>query len=334
MSKSSFLNDNEIEILENINKLRSSPDSFKANFNIVSRALSKIPGKKLLGEELSIFSKSLDSKKPISKVEISRGLCSAAKEILNKAETIFSAHTKVTSENLSSICSKYVVGYSKLVKVGDQGDLDNILIRCIISDDDPKRQYKEAIFNEDFNFCGISSKMINDDLSTIIIFANDITQELSNFEHDPKDYSELKEAFDLFDICHIGRINCNEIKKTMIDLGFIHKSPVIYNIIDKMDDPNNLIGSTFNEFIEAILNTLNVESEEGLKQIFDLYKDDAYTETISLRGMKKMAFELNEKDLFAEISGLIKLANTDGITLTFEEFKQYYLQEDEVEIIS
>lgn len=327
------LNQNEKKAFADLNTLRESPSKFEDNFNLVAKAYSRIPLKKGMSNDLIEFTKKLKTLKGKSAISMSNGLTQVAKQLLdiivNKGEV------KVTSmdiEDLNLLLRKHVGGFSKIIRIIDRGSVDNLYARCVVHDEDPKRVYRDAIFDEEILFCGLAIKE-NENIEetvTVIILADNITEGESKHEFNPKDYPELKEAFDLFDVSKIGRISCDEIKKTMSDLGFIYKCPVVYDIIDKLDTPELLIGADFNDFMGMILSRINNKSKDGLKQIFDLYKDDINSEVISLRGLKRMAYDLDEKDLLAEIHGLINMANTDAITLSYDEFIQYYCQDDEV----
>lgn len=330
MSGDLKLNCDAQKALDNLNELRQNPTSFSDNFNLVAKALSRIPLKKKVSEELANFSSKLKSFKNISPLKLSAGLCTAAESLLEIVRANgFYSFNDMSFEDYILLCRKSVGGFNKIIKIMDHGSVDDLFARIIVNDDDPKRVYRDTLFDTSMQYVGVASEMIEDEHTTVFIIADNICEGESKHIYNPEDYPELKQAFDLFDVSHIGRIECKEIKKTMKDLHFHNTAPVIYSIIEQMDNPEYLLGADFNDFMETILTKVNDKSKDGLYNIFSLYKDDAFTDTISLRNLKKMAFDLDEKDLLAEINGLIKLAKSDGITLSFEEFSRFYF--DEVE---
>lgn len=324
------LNGDAQNAFESLNKLRENPTSFSENFNILSKALGRIPLQKTVSEELQSFTTKLNTFTNLPQLKLSPGLCSVAEDFLLMVhENGPTSFHYMDFEDYILQCRKHVGGFNKIIKIMDHGSLDQLFGRIVIHQDDPKRTYRDALFDNDMKYVGVASELVDEEPTFVFVIADEIIEGESKHVYNPNDYPELKQAFDLFDVSNIGRIQCKEIKKTMLDLGFHHKAPIVFNIINQLDNPNNLIGADFNDYMETILSNVNDKSEEGLKNIFSLYKDDASADTISLRNLKKMAFDLDEKDLLAEINGLIKLARTDGVTLTYEEFSQFYFNEEE-----
>jgi len=294
------------------------------------KALASIPLKKAVSNELAAFTKTLRSKTAVPEMSLSNGLCLAAKEIIAKLEKKgASYYHNLTTEDMTLICRKYTGGFEAINFLFEEGTIDNTLPKLMISEYDPKRTNKNVIFDPSLLVCGVSTAIIEEEEATLVIFADSITEGESKHVYNPDDYPELKEAFDMFDVSHIEKIDCNEIKGTMKQMGFQSRSPIVYQIIEDLDNPENLQGADFNTFMDTIVSKLNVNSKEGLYQIFSLYKDDVHTDTISLRGMKKMATDLEEKETLDEINGLITLAGSDGVALTFEEFSQFYTEEEQ-----
>ena len=137
---------------------------------------------------------------------------------------------------------------------------------------------------------------------------------------------DLRQAFDLFDVKENGKIDPNEIKETMKQLGFDTKNPTIFKIIEDLDTPESKKngGITFSEFSESMTKRLgDKESKEGVRRIFDLFVDDVNAEYIPLESLKKIAKELGDKSSDDELKDMIECASKNNGKLSFDDF--YYI---------
>ena len=151
---------------------------------------------------------------------------------------------------------------------------------------------------------------------------NDTQKENASTEEN----EDLRQAFDLFDVKENGKINPNEIKETMKQLGFDTKNPTIYKIIEDLDTPESKQngGISFSEFSESMNNRLgDKESKEGVRRIFDLFVDDSKAEYIPLEVLKKIAKELGDKTPDDTLKDMIECASKNNGQLSFDDF--YYI---------
>ena len=143
----------------------------------------------------------------------------------------------------------------------------------------------------------------------------------SNEEND-----DLRQAFDLFDVKENGKIDPNEIKETMKQLGFDTKNPTIFKIIEDLDTPESKKngGISFSEFSESMNKRFgDKESKEGVRRIFDLFVDDTKAEYIPLESLKKIVKELGDKSPDDELKDMIECASKNNGQLSFDDF--YYI---------
>ena len=143
----------------------------------------------------------------------------------------------------------------------------------------------------------------------------------SNEEND-----DLRQAFDLFDVKENGKIDPNEIKETMKQLGFDTKNPTIFQIIEDLDTPESKKngGISFSQFSESMNKRLgDKESKEGARRIFDLFVDDTKAEYIPIESLKKIAKELGDKSSDDQLKDMIECASKNNGQLSFDDF--YYI---------
>ena len=314
------LSEHDNELITQINELRTNPSSFKDSFTLVSKALSRIPKKKKEAKELEDVANSLTDIKPLEGFKLSPGLCLAATDIINHMKKLGKLnHIKLDEYDLKEHIRAYTRKSNKVFQIIDIGGSENILARSMISENDLNRTNKKALFDTDFQYCGLSSHEVEDEITTVIILADYIEEGNLARTYNPEDYPEIKEAFDLFDINEIGKIDAKEAKKVMENLGFHIKNPMIYAIMNALDIPENYLGVTFDALMDEITSAVGDEmTKDGLYRIFCLYKDS--TNVITLGGLKQMTIELDEKDLTHEIELLSEQARTNGNYITFDDF--------------
>lgn len=322
MSNHSNLSSEEVRVLEDFNKFRAAPTQFESLFSLVSKAYANIPRKKE-SAELNEVIKGLAKIPALKELSLSEGLCKVAK---SETKKILNAplHNiiKLDKDELIASCKLHVSGFTEVIQILDQGSIDNIIARCMVHDNDPIRAYKKALLSTNYTHIGLSIVEVEGEQTSIIIMANNISE---GRKFDPKDYPEIKEAFDLFDANGYGKIDIKETKKAMLDLAFHIKNPVIYSAIDSLDTEENYLGVDFDTLMLALVNNFNDEtSRDGLYKIFCLYRDNTHDDIISLNGLKALLKDLEESELLKELETIEKLATAGNKVLTFDDFHRVF----------
>ena len=123
-----------------------------------------------------------------------------------------------------------------------------------------------------------------------------------------EEIEEIKFAFNKYDVNKTGKIIPKTFLKEMASMGLTEE-------VEKNGGVS----------IDEILNTINTklgntETEEGIKHIFDLFKENPEDNTLSLDTLKGMAnsFGINISD--EEIKNMLERASASGDSLTFDEF--------------
>mmetsp|Transcript_6795 Transcript_6795/g.12269 ORF Transcript_6795/g.12269 Transcript_6795/m.12269 type:complete len:173 (-) Transcript_6795:315-833(-) len=110
--------------------------------------------------------------------------------------------------------------------------------------------------------------------------------------------SEIKEAFDLFDIDGSGVIDSKDLQVALRALGLEPSTEEIkslMNSIDKSEKERELAGMIDNrEFLEIMTAKMNDnENKDEIERAFELF-DEEGTETISFDNLRRVARELGE----------------------------------------
>ena len=137
------------------------------------------------------------------------------------------------------------------------------------------------------------------------------------------DLSELKQAFDLFDVNKIGKIDPKETCGAMRSLNFDQNNPELYKIMKELDTPDNVLVD-FPTFATHIIGKISdKQSDQGLRTIFNLFVEDQAEDKITLLTLKKIVKELGEHESEDEVDRLLRNKGGANAFLTFDEFKAY-----------
>ena len=140
-----------------------------------------------------------------------------------------------------------------------------------------------------------------------------------------EEIEEIKNAFKKYDINKTGKINVKRFVKEMLSIGLDIKAPLIYKIFTELDteEREKNGGITIDEVLNIINNKIgNTNNEEGMKNCFELLKENSEDKYLDLNKMKELAnsFGMNVTD--EEIKNMLEKASDNGNGLTFEEFSK------------
>ena len=140
-----------------------------------------------------------------------------------------------------------------------------------------------------------------------------------------EEIEEIKNAFKKYDINKTGKINVKRFIKEMLSIGLDIKAPLIYKMFTELDtdeiDKNG--GIILDQVLNIINNKIgNTHNEEGMKNIFELLKENSDDKYLSLNKMKELANSFGMDVTDEEIKNMLEKASDNGNGLTFEEFSK------------
>ena len=140
-----------------------------------------------------------------------------------------------------------------------------------------------------------------------------------------EEIEEIKNAFKKYDINKTGKINVKHFIKEMLSIGLDIKAPLIYKMFTELDtdeiDKNG--GITIDQVLNIINNKIgNTHNEEGMKNIFELLKENSDDKYLNLNKMKELANSFGIDVTDEEIKNMLEKASDNGNGLTFEEFSK------------
>ena len=133
--------------------------------------------------------------------------------------------------------------------------------------------------------------------------------------------SKIKDTFDLLDTQGTEHFYPKDFISLMESNGIHEKEPFIYSIIKELDTEEvEKNGISFDTLINVINNKLgHKKNKEGIKKIFDLFKDEK-SDTINLLALKKAGNKYGQKMTNEQYKLLIEKASKNGNEITFDDF--------------
>jgi Ca2+-binding EF-hand superfamily protein len=133
--------------------------------------------------------------------------------------------------------------------------------------------------------------------------------------------SKIKDTFDLLDTQGTEHFYPKDFVSLMESNGIHEKEPFIYSIIKELDTEEvEKNGISFDTLINVINDKLgHKKDKEGIKKIFDLFKDEK-SDTINLLALKKAGNKYGQKMTNEQYKLLIEKASKNGNEITFDDF--------------
>ncbi|MCQ2821044.1 MAG: hypothetical protein MJ252_27615, partial [archaeon] len=340
-----------------LNNYRKNPKSITRTMNAFKLGLSRFKSKQNseFAESIDSFRETLDSRPECVEMELNPTLCEYAEKEINsikpKEELKFIEFGEDIKEKIPP---EYEDEECVIIKDDYVADAERFLIKILINKEDTERVGRNLLNDDSYTQVGVFFKEVERKEGIICaIFAKNKVEpkkeeevkkveeeeeeeikpvrgamkRRNKKEEEPKvelpegDLTELKMAFDLFDLDKAGQIDTLETFKMINDLGYNEQNPELFNIMKDLKREGRIVDwPTFASFVNKRVS--DSETRKGLRNIFNCYVDDSENETISLPALKKICINLNEDDLQGEVEKLLDLKG-GNIRLTFDEFYEF-----------
>ena len=313
------------DLLLEINKFRATPPSIEKKMDTFKLALTRFKNRQNneFIAEIDRFAATLGQIKKIPPMKLNQELCEAAK---NKVKEVSAdndyKHFLVGDSLMNIIPEKYIEQNCLMICDDGVDSPDNFLLKILMNREDPKRYGRKYILDPEYLEIGAATKEGEDqDNDICIIFCKHYVED-PLIELPDMDLTELKKAFDLFDVNKTKKIDPKETTKAMLSIGFDQKNPQLFEIMKELEEKGNLID--FPTFAWHIVGKItDAESEEGLRIIFNLFVDDHRDNTISIFALKKIVRELGVSEAEEEVNKLLDTRGAANVKLTFDEFLDF-----------
>jgi Ca2+-binding EF-hand superfamily protein len=301
--------------IDYVNELRSNPVSLIHKFSTVSKALSRAR-RKVQSKEVTEIINKLKEMQPLKKLEKSKGLSIIAEEMVKKMLFHSDENFSFSDDEFKLLIKKNLYSYKNVTNMITVGELENLTVRLLISEQDPKREYMKSIFSSDIKYIGAYSRQFDEDDLTVIVIAEDIQEIVIEDE-----YPELREMFKALDQHNTGYLIPDVIYDSLISLQYDIKNQTFVNIFNMLrkTNPNGVDYSCFKAAI-VTYHIKPIQNKNDWRKVFTLFVDDSLHDTISINNIKRIATFLNEDISILELKKYMKWASDNGSELTFDEF--------------
>ena len=137
-----------------------------------------------------------------------------------------------------------------------------------------------------------------------------------------KELGSVKRLFRLFQDRN-GTIDPHEMVTSMQTLKLNEKNPVIYELFEEFDTPENSRNRLdYDDFIDLLNEKLmDKDSEKALQRYYELFLGDSQSETLTFENIKKVVEDVGDDMTDSQIRELLERATQNGKDMTYEEFR-------------
>ena len=314
------------QIISEINKFRINPKSIQQRLQIFKLGLSRLRSNDPFLNEIDSFIKETNKMFPMRPLHKNETLTKVAKkeiEIFAKNEEMYDPF--LYGNDLKGIIPDYYLKENcSLIADCGADEAGTFVNKILVNKIDKEKIGRKFLTISKYTQIGIATKVKNSENYIIIILAENEAKMKSNIPLPKGDLTELKQAFDFFDIYKRGEIYPKIILENLIELGYHKTNPQLVDIIQGflINDNNDIID--FPIFANYIVNVINDKiTNDGLRIIFELFVDDIEKDTISILNMKKILVELNDQNGIDKLNQILSLKNNNNARLNFNQFYHY-----------
>ena len=136
-----------------------------------------------------------------------------------------------------------------------------------------------------------------------------------------KELNSIRKLFRLYQDRN-GTIDPHEVLTSMQTLKLNEKNPVIYEIFEEFDTPENSKNRLdYDEFVDLLNEKLSDrDSQKAISRIYEIFLGDSPSDTLTFESLKKVSQEVGEEMSDDQIRELFERASQNGKELTFDEF--------------
>ena len=136
-----------------------------------------------------------------------------------------------------------------------------------------------------------------------------------------KELGSVKKLFRLYQDRE-GTIDPHEIVTSMQTLKLNEKNPVIYELFEEFDTPENSKNRLdYDEFVDLLNEKLSDnDSQKAISRIYEVFLGDSPSETLSFEAIKKVVEDVGDDMTDTQIRELLERATQNGKDMTYEEF--------------
>jgi Ca2+-binding EF-hand superfamily protein len=313
-------------IISEINKFRINPKSIQQRLQIFKLGLSRLRATDPFLTEIQKFIDETNNMFPMRPLHKNDILCKVARKEIEIFATNEEMYDKfIYGNDLKGIIPDYYLKENCCL-IADVGadEPGTFVNKILVNKIDKEKIGRKFLTQPKYTQIGIATAIKNSENYILIILAENRAKMRSNIPLPEGDLTELKQAFDLFDIYKRGEIYPKIVFENLIELGYDKSNPQLVDIIEGflINDENDIID--FPIFANHIVREISDKrTNEGLRIIFELFVDDKNEDTISILNMKKIVNELKDEKALKEIDNMLNIKDNINARLNYNQFYHY-----------
>ena len=136
-----------------------------------------------------------------------------------------------------------------------------------------------------------------------------------------KELGAVKKMFRLFQD-RDGTIDPHEVIISMQTLKLNEKSPIIYELFEEFDTPENSKNRLdYEQFVDLLSQKLSdKESQKAIERFYEAFLANSNKETIDFDVIKQVAQDVGDDITDEQIRKMLERCSQNGKEMTFEEF--------------
>ena len=136
-----------------------------------------------------------------------------------------------------------------------------------------------------------------------------------------KELTSVKKLFRLYQDRN-GTIDPHEVVTSMKTLKLDEKNPVVYELFEEFDTPENSRNRLdYTDFVELLNEKLgDRNSQKAISRTYEVFLGDSPSETLNQEIIKKVAQDVGDDMSDNQIRELFERATQNGKDMTYEEF--------------
>jgi Ca2+-binding EF-hand superfamily protein len=313
-------------IISEINKFRINPKSIQQRLQIFKLGLSRLRATDPFLTEIQKFIDETNNMFPMRPLHKNDILCKVARKEIEIFATNEEMYDKfIYGDNLRGIIPDYYLKENCCL-IADVGadEPGTFVNKILVNKIDKEKIGRKFLTQPKYTQIGIATAIKNSENYILIILAENQAKMRSNIPLPEGDLTELKQAFDFFDIYKRGEIYPKIVLENLIELGYDKSNPQLVDIIEGflINGENDIID--FPIFANHIVREISDKrTNDGLRIIFELFVDDKNEDTISILNMKKIVSELKDDKALKKIDHMLNIKDNVNARLNFNQFYHY-----------
>ena len=212
-------------VLTEINKFRENPLSVEKRLQSFKLGLSRLRANDPFIKEIESFIRDLGSLRKNPPFELNDELCKAAQSQIDEFSKDPEGYKNYRSvDELGEIVPKHYLKENPVLIVDDGAEEPyEVLNKFLLNKLDPRQFGRRTLCSSDYTQIGLSHTSREGDNYIVCVFAYKKAKKHSDMSLPNVDLTELKQAFDLFDVNHEEEISPKDTVEAMKSLGYDKK---------------------------------------------------------------------------------------------------------------